>query len=706
MKQVFVRKGKVESHNIPDPAIKKGFVKIKVTYSTISAGTEMSAVKGTEKSILQRVVDDPSKLLKVLDIVKSQGLKTAKSRVDSAVDNLNSIGYSLSGVVMELGEGVENFRVGDLVAAGGSGFAVHASIVCVPKNLVVKIPKNLDLKSASTGTVGSIALHGVRRADLRIGEYAVVFGGGLLGLLGLQMLKASGIKTACVDINANRLLLAKDLGADIVINAMIEDPVLAVQNWTNGYGTDAVLFMAATEKDEPLSQAFRMCRRKGRVVLVGVSGMNVNRNDIYRDEIDLLISTSYGPGRYDDSYELDGNDYPYSYVRWTENRNIAEYLNLINEKKINLKKLKPIVYSIEKVSQAYQNIESHPEDHILTFLEYDIDVSETENRPIIVNSVKTTTKTVINIGLIGAGSFATNTLLPIIYENSSKFNLKTIVNSTGEKAVNVAMQFKAEKATSDQDDIFNDPEIDLVMICTRHNNHAALVLKSLQHNKHVFVEKPLATTLDELIEIENFYRNNREGVAPLLFVGFNRRFSSYAKEIKIALEERSSPLLMHYRMNAGFIPYNHWVHNDGGRIVGEACHIIDLMSFLTGSEVSDYAVSSFNPVNGKFKSTDNRSIMLTFKDESIAVIDYFACGSNNLSKEYMEVHFDNKSIIMDDYKTLKGFGLKMKNLDSSISKKGHKEEWLALHKAILTGNWPIQLASLIETTRVSILAAK
>lgn len=706
MKQLFINKGKASIHNIPQPTVKKGFVKIKVVYSAISAGTEITSVKGSDKNIIQRAIEDPSKVLRVLDIVKSQGLKNATSKVSSATEKLNNSGYSVSGEVIDVGEGVDDFKVGDLVSAGGSGFAVHAAIVVVPKNLVVKVPFGLDLKLASSGTIGSIALHGVRRADLRIGEYAVVFGVGLIGLLALQMLKVSGVKTACVDINAKRLDLAKELGADLIINPLEEDPVLAIKSWTSDYGADAVLFTAATNSDNPLSQSFKMCRRKGRVVLVGVSGMNINRGDIYKDEIDLMISSSYGPGRYDNSYELDGNDYPYAYVRWTENRNIAEYLNLVKGGKINLDKLNPIKYFIDDASKAYHNIENYPENHILTFLEYGESAISPDEKPIIINSAVKHKRDKVIIGLIGAGNFASSTLLPIIFENSDKFYLKTVVNSTGDKAVNVSKQFKAEIASSNPDDIFNDPDIDLVMICTRHNNHTGLVLKSLQSNKHVYVEKPLAITMDEIQNIENYYKLSEYKETPILMVGFNRRFSLYAEEIKNKIDNRTSPVIMNYRMNAGFVPYDSWVHNDGGRIIGEGCHIIDLMTYLTGSEVIEYATSSINPQRGKFKATDNRSITLSFSDGSIAIINYFSCGSKQLSKEYLEVHFDNKSIIMNDYKSLKGFGIKVKSLECSTSRKGHKEEWLALHEGIKNGEWPIPLESMLQTSRLSILLAE
>ena len=642
MKQAFINKGTVSVHNLPSPSIKAGYVKIKLLFSTISVGTEISAVKGTGKSLLQRTLDDPKKVLQVLDILKSQGLKSAKTKVTGATERLAAMGYSVSGFVTEVGEGVFNFIVGDEVSAGGSGFALHAEYVVVPKNLVVKIPHGLDMIAASTGTVGSIALHGVRRADLRLGEYAVVVGTGLLGFLALQMLKASGAKVACTDINNKRLELAKELGADLIVNSLEEDPVNAVQNWSGGYGVDAVLFMAATDKDEPLSQAFRMCRRKGRVVLVGVSGMHINRNDIYRDEIDFMISSSYGPGRYDDNYELKGQDYPYAYVRWTENRNIASYLDMLKEGKINLGKLTPKVYAIEDAQQAYIQIENDLEGHILTLLSYKSENQENNQTTFLTGTAKVIRDDKIGIGLIGAGSFATSTLLPIIHKHSDKFYLKSIQNSSGDKSLNAARLFKAEKVVSEPDEIFSDPEVELVMICTRHNSHAQLVLEALKNGKHVFVEKPLSINQHELDEIAQFYKQKESGIKPVLMVGFNRRFSQHAQEIRKKLINRSSPVLLRYRMNAGFVPYDSWVHEDGGRIIGEACHIIDLMLYLTDSEVSDYAVSTLNPQGGRFKAVDNRSISLTFKDGSVAVIDYFSCGSKEVSKEYLEVHYDNK----------------------------------------------------------------
>ncbi len=706
MIQAFVKKGIVVPVEVPAPAIKFGQIKIRVLYSTVSAGTEITSLKGSGKSLLKRALEDPSKILRVVDILKNQGIKNATSKVSIAADGLNSIGYSVAGIIEEIGEGVDGFSIGDLVSAGGSGFAVHAEYVVVPKNLVVKVPDGLDITWASTGTVGSIALHGVRRADLRIGEFAVVVGTGLLGLIATQILKASGVRVACVDINDGRLNLASELGADLIINSLNENPVQAIKNWTSGNGADAVLFFASTDKNEPLSQSFQMCRRKGKVVMVGVSGMLIDRNDIYRNEIDFIISSSYGPGRYDDTYELKGIDYPYAYVRWTENRNIYEYLLLVKEGKINLEKLIPCIYSIDEVEDAYKLLQLNPEKHILTILKYNAEKHYAKSIPIQINKSWKVENEKIRIGLIGAGSFAVGTLLPIIYENTEKFQLKTIVNTSGDKAVNVARQFNAAIASSNQDDIFNDPEINLVMICTRHGNHADLVLKSLKANKHVFVEKPLATTENQLIEIADFYLNGNFEHKPIVMVGFNRRFSPHAQLIKSELVKRNSPIILNYRMNAGYVPEDSWVHEDGGRIVGEACHIIDLMQYLTDSEIEEVSVNSIKPGNGKFLNSDNRSITLNFKDGSIGVLNYFSMGNSSLPKETLEVHFDNKSMILNDYKSIESYGLKIKSQVFDNPKKGHREEWMMLYDCLKKGNWPIPLQSLLHTTEISLLSSK
>ena len=489
MKQVFTSSKGVVVKDTTEPGLSRGAIKIRVAYSCISAGTEMMAVKGAHQSMLQRAIQHPEQVKQVIDIAIQQGLKKALGKVDSSMDKLGSSGYSVSGEVVAVGAGVDGFHVGDLVSAGGAGLALHAEYVVVPKNLVVHVPEGLNLAYASMGTVGSISMHGVRRADLRLGEYGVVVGCGLMGLLAIQMLKASGVKVACTDVNPARLALAKELGADKAINSAEEDPVVAVRNWTGGYGADAVLFTAATHSNEPLSQSFKMCRKKGKVVLLGVSGMTIDRADMYKDEIDFIISTSYGPGRYDPDYESKGVEYPYAFVRWTENRNIYSFLELIRDGKVNIDKIAPKIYSLEEAGVAYEGIQSDPGNHIITILDYGVKLGEQkeEAKQVQLLEPKAVGKEVINIGLIGAGSFATTTLLPIIADHPDKFHLKTIVNRSGDKALNAGRQFKADKISSDQEDIFDDPDIDLVMICTRHGNHAELVLKGLRAGKNVYV---------------------------------------------------------------------------------------------------------------------------------------------------------------------------------------------------------------------------
>ena len=707
MKQVFTSKNGVVVKDTVIPALSPGSVLIRVYYSCISAGTELTAVKGASQSLFKRAIEHPEQVKQALEILQKEGVSKLLGKVDSSVEKLGSSGYSVSGKVIAVGKNVKDIKVGDLVSAGGNT-ANHAEYVSVPRNLVVKVPEGLDMSLASIGTVGSIAMHGVRRADLHLGEYGVVVGCGIMGLLAIQMLKLSGVKVACTDVNPSRLSLAKDLGADKVINSAEEDPVLAVRNWTDGYGADAVLFTAATHSSEPLSQSFKMCRKKGRVVLLGVSGMNIERGDMYKDEIDFIISTSYGPGRYDSLYEDKGIDYPYAYVRWTENRNIYSFLELVRDEKINIAKIGPKVYPVEQAHSAFDGIQKDPGSHIITILDYgtaEDEIEQSQNQVLVSNS-KPVGKNVITVGLIGAGSFATSMLLPIISSHPDKFHLKTIVNRSGNKALNVARQFKAEKISSDQNDIFNDSDIDLVIISTRHNNHAELVLKGLRSGKNVYVEKPLATTLEQLNEIRQFYKENEGKQLPQLMVGFNRRFSKHAQEIKRLLSGKSSPAFIRYRMNAGYVPADAWVHDDGGRIVGEGCHIIDLMQYLIDSEVTSCSAVQIHPKSGLYLAEDNRSISIEFNDGSLAMIDYFSCGNKGLPKEYMEVHFENKTIILTDYQKLEGFGVKVKELKSSMPQKGHKEEWMALYDSLIKGESPIQLESLFKTTELSILAAE
>lgn len=720
MKQALVKRGRVIPVNVPAPVVSAGSVLIKVVNSCISAGTELAEVAGSGKSLIRRALEQPENIRKVLNMVKSDGIAETYAKVMGRLETSTPTGYSVSGVVIALGEGVKNILIGDRVAAGGGGIANHAEYVDVPMNLITVIPDSLDFPQASTVAIGSIAMQGIRRANLSLGEFTVVFGVGILGQLTVQMLAATGIRVIAIDLDDSRLSLAQKLGAEKASNPEKEDAVKAVMHLTGGHGADSTIFCAATNNPKSLSMAFEMTRKKGRLVMVGVWGTHFNRADIYKKEIDFLISTSYGPGRYDASYEDRGIDYPYAYVRWTENRNMAEYLRLLALNKIDLSELIQAVFPIDRVEEAFNSLKS-PDRPLMVLLDYGKELPKELNQllpktrkvdvGIGVDQVKSSR---IRVGLIGTGSFATSVHLPNLKKLSDKYETYAICDSIGSVAKNVAEQFGAKYATTDYNEILSDQDVDLLMICTRHNLHGEIVLKSLQSGKHTFVEKPLCTTQQELDAIKAFYGYTDSDPSPLtphhspplLMVGFNRHFSKYAQEIKKHVQKRINPLFIHYRMNAGFIPLDHWVHTEegGGRIIGEACHIIDLFSYLIDSPVKAYAVSSLKPKTLSIGSSDNKSITFEYEDGSVAVLDYFAIGSKALAKEYLEIHFDEKSIVMNDYKSITGYGLSTANLKYQSSEKGHIEELEFLAKGLNDGNsdWPINLTSMFETTELTL----
>jgi len=713
MIQTIVKKGKVLGEEVPAPLVSKGAVLIKVVNSCISAGTEISGLKASGKSLIKRALDQPANVVKVFNMAKNVGISKAYAKVKGILDAGSPTGYSLSGVVIGVGEGVNNFKVGDAVAAAGAGIANHAEYVDVPENLVMKVQDGMDFVNTSTVTLGGIAMQGVRRCDLKLGEFCVVIGAGILGLLSIQMLRLSGIRVIAVDLNDKRLDIARELSAEIIINPKKDDPIKIVENITGGYGTDAVLFTAATSESEPLSQSFKMCRKKGRVVLVGVSGMQIKREDMYSKELDFMISTSYGPGRYDKNYEEKGCDYPYAYVRWTENRNMTEYLRLVHNGYIKLDKLISKVYPISEVTEAFESLKDPDDKPLMVIIDYG--KFETDklqryidhDRRVYINK-NHVNRDVINIALVGAGGFATGMHLPNIKKLSKRYRLYAVVNRTGHKAKAVAEHYSAAYSTTNYEDILNDENVDLVLIATRHDSHAELTLKALKAGKNVFVEKPLSTSQDELNKIIEFYQNESIDKKPVLMVGFNRRFSRYAQEIKKHTEKRINPLFIHYRMNAGYIPSDHWVHESGGRIIGEACHIIDLMNFFTGSKVESISYESLTPKTEKISDSDNRSIILKYKDGSVCTIEYFAVGSKDFPKEYMEVHFDEKTIVLDDYKSLKGYGIKINEITTSISQKGQLEELERRYETLKGNNpeWPIAFWDMVQTMEISFEVVK
>lgn len=715
MLQALARKGRVLPVDVPAPVVSPGAVLIKVVRSCISAGTEMTTVSGSGKSLVRRALDQPASVARLLDMARTEGVRKAWEKVHGRLAAGSPIGYSLSGVVLAVGDDVTGFAPGDRVAAAGAGLANHAEYVDVPRNLVVPMPEGLDFGHASTVALGGIALQAVRRTSPRLGDIAVVFGVGIMGQLAVQLLRATGVRVIAVDLDDRRLDLAAQHGCELVVNPSREDAVKAVTHLTGGHGADSVLFCAATSRSETLSEAFAMTRRKGKLVMVGVWGSELNRADIYAREIDFLISTSYGPGRYDADYEQKGVDYPYAYVRWTENRNMSEYLRLLASKQVDIESLIEGVHAIADVQAAFTRLQG-AQRPLIVLLDYGSalpsafePLNKGETRISLPRaSCRDLRQGSIRVGLVGAGSFATGTHLPNL-KSLESFDVRAICDKAGTGAKAVAEQFGAAYATTDYRQILADAEVDLVMICTRHNLHGPMALESLRAGKHTFVEKPLCILASELKEIEAFFRAREDDrqSAPLLTVGFNRRFAPCIREVKKHVDRRVNPLVLHYRMNAGYLPLDHWVHDPeegGGRIVGEACHIIDLFSFLVGAPVKAYSSASLRPSTSSVSSSDNKAITLEYEDGSVGTIHYFSVGPKEMPKERLEVFWDQKAVAMEDFLSLAGVGPGSPAWKGGKADKGYDQELRCLADAIARPDapWPIPLAPLLETSRVSI----
>ncbi|QNU66796.1 Gfo/Idh/MocA family oxidoreductase [Ruminiclostridium herbifermentans] len=700
MKQAVLSKGNIVTRDVADPTLDSNGVLVKVEYSCISVGTEMSAVKNAKKSLIKRALENPKQARMALDILLQRGVGVFRSTVKKVTGEAfgNALGYSAAGTIIAVGENVSEFKVGQAVAIAGNKYASHAGYSYTPKNLTVAIPDGVSLEEASTVAIGSIALQGVRVLSPEIGENVVVMGLGLIGQLAVQMLVASGCRVIGIDINDKRMQIVKEKNNIDVINGK-EDIVSKVMMYTGGKGADAVLFTAATKSSEPMSKCFQMLRRKGRFILLGTSGMEINRADIYAKELEFKIATSYGPGRYDSRYEEEGMDYPIDYVRWTENRNMQCYLDMIKEGRISIKHLFGEPYPVERANTAYQALNA-PNAPMLAILSYHESHSKNDypTDKIVMNYSKKKKRNegAISYAVIGAGSFVTSMHLPNLKQYPNKFYLKAVMSRTGISAASLAAQYNAEYATTNMQHILDDPDVQLVIISTRHNLHAQIAIQALRAGKHVFVEKPPALNEQELMELTKAIKDSGKR----FFVGYNRRYSKYAEEIKRHVRNRSGSLFLEYNMNAGYIAPDHWVHGKegGGRIVGEGCHIIDLFSYLIESKPISTSVNYLLPSRGYYKAEDNVSVTITYEDGSIAVLNYFANGSKNCPKEMLYAAFDGKKITLNNYESIVGENIRIKKIKTSSPSKGQKEEILALYENIMHGDGLIIPVEELETT--------
>ena len=704
MKQVMIQQGKVALEDIPAPLAEQGTVLVAVHHSCISAGTELSGLKAGGKPLWKKALEQPDKVKKVIQMALADGVAKTKTLVETKLSVGTPTGYSLAGTVLEVGGGVDDIRPGDRVACAGAQCAHHAEIVRVPRNLLVPVPENLELPEASTVTLGAIALQGVRRLQPTLGECFVVVGLGILGQLAVQLLKANGCRVIGSDLDDARTKLALSLGMDMALDGA-SDRKEQVYRLTDGIGADGVIITAASPSNDILSTAFKMCRKKGRVSLVGDVGLDIKREDIYVKELDFFISTSYGPGRYDLDYEEHGIDYPVSYVRWTENRNMVEYLRLLAEKKVDVRPLLSKVYPLPDAAKAYDDLQrtdsSRPIIALLSYPEH----KEATSRKVAIRTAARSKDGKIAIAVVGGGGFAKGMHLPNLQKLHELYEIRAICSRTGHNAKNTAKQFNAAYATTDYDEILSDGEIDAVLIATRHDMHAQMTLNALKAGKHVLVEKPLALDQAELDTIKAFYNENPDG--PLLLTGFNRRFSPHMRRIKEIVDKRTNPMIINYRMNAGYIPLDHWVHGPegGGRNIGEACHIYDTFTYLTEAKSTYVTAQHMRPKTNYFSSQDNFVCSITFEDGSLATLTYTALGTNDYPKEIMEIYIDGQVISMQDYKETLIAGSTNKGLLTKHTDKGHEEE-LKLFAKTIKGEipWPNPFWQQIQAMQIAFMA--
>ncbi len=701
MKQILqnLKTGDLEITEVPLPSVRPGYLLIQTRCSLISSGTERMLVSFAQSGLIGKARQQPDKVRQVMDKIKSDGLLPTIHSVFARLDEPLPLGYCNCGVVLEVGAGVEGFKIGDRVANNGP----HAEIVCVPKNLCAKVPDNVSDEEACFTVLAAIGLEGIRLIHPTFGETVVVFGLGLIGLMCVQLLKGCGCKVICIDLDKKRLEQAEKYGAKVVDVSAGAEVVAAAKAFTSGTGVDAVLITASAKEDSIVHQSAQMCRKRGRIVLVGVVDLNINRADFYEKELTFQVSCSYGPGRYDSSYEEGGRDYPYGFVRWTEQRNFEAVLNSMAAGTLKLSELISERITQAQAQRAYQMLDDPGKmAMILTYPRTDAVLEKTITMPAPAIEVVPTPKVIA--GLIGAGNFAKITLLPILKKLDVK--LKTVADINGVSGAYSARKFGFAKATNDYKEILNDPEINTVFVTTRHDLHAKMVIEALQAGKHVAVEKPLCLNVEELAKIKEAYRKTPDRI---LTVGFNRRFSPHAQKMYQLLQTRNEPLCMTMVVNAGYIPADSWVQNKiigGGRIIGEGCHWIDLMSFLAGARIVNVSAVAIGRTAGTETQDDKVSIAMRFEDGSIGTLHYFANGHKSFPKETLYVFCGGRVLLMDNFRRLKGYGWRnFSKMNLWSQDKGHKKEFMEFIAAVGKGTGAILSFEEIENVTLASFAA-
>jgi len=702
LKQILqhLKTGQMELAEVPCPQAGRGQVLIQTRTSLISAGTEKMLVEFSKANLVQKARQQPDKVKQVLDKIKTDGLMPTLEAVFRKLDEPLPLGYCNAGVVLEVGPGVADLQPGDKVISNGN----HAEVVCVPRNLVAKVPENVSDEHAAFTVLAAIALQGVRLVQPTLGEKICVFGVGLIGLLTVQLLRSSGCEVLAVDLNPQRLELAQRFGAKTVDLSKGADPISAAKGFTGEQGVDAAIITASAKTDEIVHQAAESCRKRGRIVLVGVVGLNLRRSDFYQKELTFQVSCSYGPGRYDEAYEQGGHDYPPGYIRWTEGRNFEAVLGAMSNGSLDMAPLVTHRFKLDDALKAYETIEND-RAALGVILQYGDHVNRSGVVTVSQRPTEATGKAIV--GVIGAGNFSKAILLPALAK--TKVRLAYIADLNGAAAKHAAVKFGAEKAVTDYRQILDDKQVDALFVVTSHNTHARFICEALEAGKHVFVEKPLCLHEAELEGIESAVRNHQSAV---LMVGFNRRFSPHTVKIRELVAGRGGPLCVTMTVNAGEIPADHWTQDPqrgGGRIIGEGCHFIDLLSFIAASPVR--SVSATMVGEGPAVREDKMSIVLGFADGSVGTVNYFANGSKSYPKEVLEIFSDDRVLRLENFRVIHGFGFKgFKKFKTARQDKGHAAELAEFVRRIEHGGDQLipfdQLKNVTEASFAAVRSAK
>jgi predicted dehydrogenase/threonine dehydrogenase-like Zn-dependent dehydrogenase len=702
LKQILqsLENGETQVVEIPAPLVRAGQLLIQTCASVVSVGTERMLVDFGKANLLQKARSQPERVKEVLAKIRTDGLAPTLTAIRSKLGQPIPLGYSNAGVVLAVGKGVNGFAVGDRVISNGQ----HAEIISVPANLCAKIPDSttpIPFSHAAFTVIAAIGLQGVRLARPTLGERFVVIGLGLIGLLTVQILRANGCEVLGIDVNPARLALAQRFGAKTVNLSAGENPLEVAAIFSEARGVDGVIITASTKSSDPVHQAAQMSRQRGRIILVGVTGLELSRADFYEKELTFQVSCSYGPGRYDENYESKGIDYPFGFVRWTEQRNFEAVLSLIAQGQLQLEPIISHQFEFNKAKEAYDLVSSG--SNVLGIvLEYDQRLVKLDSTITLTSNVSSIAKPSSPVvGIIGAGNYTAQVFMPAL--KLTQANLAVIASSGGFSAVHLGKKFQISRATTDASSVFQDPQVNTVLITTRHDSHAKYVIKALRANKHVFVEKPIAIRRDELEEIEQVYNELRsKGIAPLVGIGFNRRFAPQVIKMKSLLNSVQDSKTLIMTVNAGFIPANHWTQDTdigGGRIIGEACHFVDLLRFLAGQPIT--RVSAVCAENAQGKIEDRMTINLSFADGTIGTVHYLANGHKSFPKERLDVFAGGRVLHLDNFRRLIGYGWAgFRSLNLASQNKGHAANIASFINAIAKGEVaPIPFEEIIEVTK-------